>query len=476
MPILLIPAPFVHEGRIVPYAACGLLSLQAAAQADCGEVSVLDLSAIGGRTFETSDELASAIADLVDGEPGVAGLSTMCSSFHHSLGVAVRLRERYPRVQIWMGGPHASSGPKSLLEHFPEVDAVFVGEAEASFPAALRRDGPLAHRSPVSVLGVCTRRSGSVATPTAVEPIADLDALPFIGDARDFLAAVRSSNDPTSNGVAFEIERGCSGRCSFCSTRLHWGKQVRYKSPRRVVDEMRKLHGLTGSTSFSLIGDNLAASRQMMLAICESIRREGEDWTWDGSLRLDHLQSADLDLLWDCGCRRLFIGVESGSQETLERIHKGTDLQRLVGLLYEAINKGFSVHTSFIVGFPWETSADLEATYALHVQLLERGVAQSDFSTACPLPGTELEVSFRELIEPGVGSSLAARDGLRYGPWAEQIIARCPELFRQFGRFKTANVEPIEVSATILSARMVSGHYQRSKAAPAGDDQPREQT
>lgn len=442
----------------MPY---GLLSLEAGATEWHGEVEILAEPGIStSASFESSDELAHHFARLVDGEKYQAvGLSTMCSSFHHSLGIAVGIKRRYPKLKMWLGGPHASVAPASILEGFPEVDAVFVGEAEATFRDLFTRGDELTDAVIGAVPGVYTRLSPFVRR----EPMSDLDDLPFIDRAADYVASCASSVEFTSRGIPIEAERGCPGRCTFCSTRLFWGSRVRRKSDRRLIAEMRRLHFLTGKRLFSLIGDNMAAPAWRLLAFCESMQTEAPDYRWTCSLTIDRLRAQDLDVLWAGGCRGMFVGLESGSQDTLDRVRKGIDLSRSVRLLHEAIERGFSVDTSFIVGFPWETSSDLKKTYKLHLELLERGVNKSQVVTLCPLPGTDLQRSEGDSIQAGEGESKAAADDLPYGVEAVALMQRCPELFTQFGCFETRNIGVVELRATVDAASMANAYYQQSK-------------
>jgi anaerobic magnesium-protoporphyrin IX monomethyl ester cyclase len=453
--LVLIPAPFVEARGLVAYVPYGLLSLQAAAKQRGVDVALLQFAELSGLTFETSDALARRVADLV-GEPDAVGLSTMCSSFHHSLGIAVELKQRYPKLQVWMGGPHASAKPMLLLDRFPEIEAVFAGEGEATLSDLMGGWPSLESCSLAGLPGVYTRDSVFVQRPL----IPDLNELPFVGDAPDFLPLLSSSADSSTQGIPLEAERGCAGRCSFCSTASFWGNRVRYKSSGRLLEEMNKFNGLTGETFFSLVGDNLAASRRELMNLCEALVTEDGGYRWDCSLTLDNLRHGDLDLLWSAGCRTIFVGLESGSQQTLQRIGKGIDLAHSVELLRYAIEIGFTTSVSLIVGFPWETMSQLRETYNLHARLLEQG-AQSSVTALCPLPGTSLELT--ELVEGGKGSSFVALDGLPHGPRSETLIGRCPELFTQFGRFATAAVSPVDVGTIVLAAGMLRGHHERRR-------------
>lgn len=453
--ILLIPVPFVQGRRVVAHVPYGLLSLQAVAKQQGCEVPVLDLSPLKGTVFCDSDELARAIAGLVgQSSQDVVGLSTMCSSFHHSLGVAIELRRRLPRLRIWLGGPQASVHPELLLKAFPEIEAVFVGEGEETFGEVLKRKGgddPLAF---AGVAGVYTRHHSF--QPRGL--IADLDSLPSIDLAPDYLPSYLASEDESSGGVPLESQRGCPGRCTFCSTRLYWGSQVRYKSDKRVIREMRALHTLTGNPLFCLFGDNFAASRQRLIAFSAAVAREAPELQWECCLTIDRLREEDLDLLWAGGCRKLFVGLESGSQSSLDRMRKGIDLSRSVNLVLRALERGIAIHASLIVGFPWEDGGDVNKTYMLHQELLRNG-AYSHLTTVCPLAGTVLEQN--EAFEPVGGYSAAAYDEVRHGPGAESIIGRCPRLFAHLGRFTTQELDPTQLSATVTAASMLTSYYGR---------------
>ncbi len=338
------------------------------------------------------------------------------------------------------------------MASYPEIEAVFVGEAEGTLRDLLMRPEWVASRSEAGLPGIATRERPFVPR----EPEPNLDNLPCIGDAPDFAASLSCSEYDRSE-IPLEAERGCAGRCSFCSTSVYWGRKVRRKSTGRVLEEIRRLRDLTDLTFVSLIGDNLANSRRWLLDLCGQLAQEAQDsLTWGCSLTLSHLRAEDLDVLWKGRCRSIFVGLESASQGTLNKIGKRIDLDRSLAMLEHALAKGFQVHVSLIVGFPWETSCDVRETYNLHVSLLRRG-AGSQMSTLCPLPGTLLERT--EPIHPREGISAAAFDGLAYGLMGAKSIQRCPELFTQLGQFETPLVSSSEVRATVRAATMASNHY-----------------
>jgi anaerobic magnesium-protoporphyrin IX monomethyl ester cyclase len=450
---LLIPAPHLHRRRILPHVPYGLLSLQSAANEYHTRCEILPLWDLApDRLFDTADELAEVVAQAVDGDRyDAVGLSVTCGTFHHSLSIAAVLGERYPRLEMWLGGPHVSMSPDLILERFPEIGAVFVGEGVATFGELLARQAEGLDTVLSDLDGVHRRNSPFVVR----SQIQDLDDLPLIARAVDFLPIFTISAGVSADGVPLEVERGCPGRCTFCSTRHHWGSRLRYKTPARVAREMDDLYALTGERFFALIGDDLAGSPRQLREMCQYLSRHRPDFRWAGCISLGQLETEDLDLLWAAGCRGFFVGVESGSQRTLDRIGKRLDLSRGIPLLRRAIDRGFLIEASFIVGFPWEAKSDIRETCRLHTDLVGRGIFFSQVKRLCPLSGTDLERSHRSSLHSGRGD-IPLSAGMEFGPLTRSLVERCPEMFIHLGHLETESASFAEVGASVVAAGVVA--------------------
>ncbi|MCL4555105.1 MAG: B12-binding domain-containing radical SAM protein [Actinobacteria bacterium] len=459
---MLVPPLNVDQRRLPPTLTYGLYSLQALAKDWGGDVEVLSFARpdFRARAFACSEEMVEAVVDLVDTDRHeIVGFSTMCGSFHHSIAAACSLVRRSPKTRVWLGGPNASIAPGPLLEAFSEIEAVFVGESEATFREVLSRREETADTPLAGIAGVCARNSPFVPR----DLIADLDTLPYVDEAPGFAdAAAESRGTGGGHALPLEAERGCPGRCSFCSTSSFWGRRVRKKTHSRVITEMHRLRASTGTTSFALIGDNAASPRAHLLALCAAMHEQAPDYQWICQLKVDQLEESDLEVLWQGGCRGFFVGVESASQDTLDRIHKGADLTKELRLIDAAVELGFRVITSFIVGFPWETKGDIERTLSLHADLLRRGVFYSMLSAVCPLPGTELARSTRGRLRKRAGISLTSSDGLPYGPETIKMMERCPELFSQLDYVEN-EAGWAEVAATTQAASMFAERHERAR-------------
>lgn len=463
--VLLIPAPSVGPtGRLRRYLPLGLLSLRALSRPRGARAALWQPGTeLCEPRYASSAELADAVVAALPrlDEYRAVGLATMCSSLHHTLRVAREIKRRAPGMPVWLGGHQASAVPAGLLDAFPDaIDAIFVGEGEASFGEVLDRvaggDADLD-----GVAGLMTR--GGDFTPRA--PVADLDELPYIDLEEADLAVLREgvAGQGVEPAAPLELARGCPGRCTFCSTRRFWGRRVRHKSFDRIIDEARRYRRDTGLKRFEIMGDNLSASLAWLRKLCRAILAEAPWMRWQCDLKLGRLRPSDLDLLWRAGCRGFFVGIESGSQATLDRIRKEVDLEQELELLELALDQGFEIKASLIAGFPWEGPEDLDRTFTLHCRMLKLGVAQSQIWLLCPLPGTELLAEHEPRFDR-LGSRLAM-DGIPLDDETRDLARRLPDLFVQLGRYDTPALSPRALDATVSTASQLNQLHQRTKSA-----------
>jgi anaerobic magnesium-protoporphyrin IX monomethyl ester cyclase len=87
------------------------------------------------------------------------------------------------------------------------------------------------------------------------------------------------------------------------------------------------------------------------------------------------------------GCRRVYLGLETGNQETLRLMKKQASLeegQNAVRLFHKA---GIEVAAFFIVGYPGETIPAIEDTFRYALELPLDAIS---FNVPFPLPGSQL--------------------------------------------------------------------------------------
>jgi anaerobic magnesium-protoporphyrin IX monomethyl ester cyclase len=99
----------------------------------------------------------------------------------------------------------------------------------------------------------------------------------------------------------------------------------------------------------------------------------------------------------ESGCRRVHLGLESGSQTTLDLMNKQVTLEQGARAAELYRRAGIEVAAFFIVGYPGETVASIEETFKLALAL---PLDEISFNVPMPLPGSKL---FERLGAPDEG-------------------------------------------------------------------------
>lgn len=458
MKTLLIPSQNFVAGRSEIYIPYGLLNLEAIGNSLGADVEVhLPSTAFLDSQFETSDQATQAILKEIDPfKYQVYGFSTVCNSVHYAVSVAKRIKDANPKALIAFGGPYVTKLSAQVLGAFDFLDAIFVGEAERTFEHFLETSRSKRSNPFDGLAGIHSR--GSTFVPGQI--VDCLDSLPFIDGSTTYFKWVESERTriPDKTFVPLEATRGCPLKCSFCSTKQVWGPRVRRKSAKRLAEEMAGIEKRTGATFFSLIGDNVGTPRAHFLQFCSDFLQLETPYHWACSLKLDRILPEDLELMWRAGCRGMFVGVESGTQETLNRVNKAASLESEIRIIRLAIKRGFQIETSFIIGFPWENESDLKATYELHSEFLKLGVKRSQVGVLSPIPGTEI-VADAEIVFDG-SSTFFSDDGIRLSEEHRAMIECYPELFSHFGRYHTPNLTNHQLSAYLSASSQLSGLFK----------------
>lgn len=169
-----------------------------------------------------------------------------------------------------------------------------------------------------------------------------------------------SSNSYLAPGfiLPYSASSGCYwNRCSFCPEQAE-------KNPYRplpVQAVIRDLHTLSARTRPALIHllDNAVSPRLM-----EAIVENPPGPPWYGFARVTpHLADPEFcRALKDAGCRMLKLGLESGDQKVLDRLHKGVDLNMASAVLKTLKEAGIATYVYLLFGTAAETRLEAEKT------------------------------------------------------------------------------------------------------------------
>jgi len=348
--------------------------------------------------------------------PEVVGVTNPFADFAEMALWATRaVRAALPGCTTVIGGPHATAVPAFFLAD-DSVDFVVRGEGEYSFPALL--DGLQKGTPPASLPGVALRTDHGLHLGDPAPFIVDLDALPLPAyhrlDLERYFALVRRGfpsrfafeYEGSDREVSLITSRGCPFRCVFCGNHLHMGRRFRAHSAQQVLRHMALLIETYGVRHFHLEDDNLTLDAARFDAILSGILERRWRITWDtpNGIRADALPPELLEKARRTGCTYLTVGIESGNQEVLHKVVKKALSLEAVERTVRACKKlALDVHGFYVVGFPGETLAQVDDTFAFARRLYARYDVLPHVGMARPLPGTELHRTCQEqgfLTEP----------------------------------------------------------------------------
>ena len=328
----------------------------------------------------------SDFQNLVRGfSPDVVGVSAISTSAIKDVYEYAELaKEVNPEIITVVGGHHVSFTPEESLHECRHIDIIACGEAEETFldlMNTLNDGGNLKN-----VLGIFYRNNGKIRGNPPRPLIEDLDSIPVPAYDQLPMSLYRMGR---KNYIAIITSRGCPFNCIFCSSSKLMGKRYRERSAKSIMKEIRMLNREYGISHIEIIDDLFVLNETRVRELHDMIRKENLEIHWSCSSRVDIISRNPgvLKYLKDAGCHTIYVGAESGSQKTLDRIRKGITLgqtRKAVSMIKKA---GMAVFTSFLIGVPGETKEDIEKTIDFAVELNPDWV---QFTVCTPYPGTRL--------------------------------------------------------------------------------------
>lgn len=263
------------------------------------------------------------------------------------------------------------------------------------------RHDPTSPPSPArlaAVKGLGWRRAGEIVVNADRPFFRSLDDLPI--PRHDLLPLDRYRMPMIKGPYTFIVtSRGCPAGCKFCIKHVSYQYTVRLRSPEKLFEEIRLLHGL-GVHHIHMYADLFTVNREQVVGLCELILEAGLQITWTCNSRVDYVDREMLTLMGRAGCMLIAWGLESGNEDILKRAHKGYRMEqahRALGWAHEAGIKNWGY---FIIGLPGETVATIRQTIAAS-KSLPLDIAL--FHIAAPYPGTPFfsEVVENDWLRPG---------------------------------------------------------------------------
>jgi radical SAM superfamily enzyme YgiQ (UPF0313 family) len=316
-------------------------------------------------------------------------------------------------------GTHVTPVPRETLQAFPDLDFVLVGEPDLTIRDLFDHlDNKFDQRSEeirrlfakndpgykpliladgrVDLHGVkgLGWRDGSEIVLNAQRPfIQDLDDLPI--PLHELLPLKKYVMPMIKGPFTFLLtSRGCPAGCTFCIKHVTYQYNVRLRSPEKVMEELWLLKRL-GVSNINMYSDLFTVNRAQVVDLCERMIQENIRIKWMCNSRVDFVDEEMLQLMGKAGCWMIAWGIESGNEQILANVHKGTSLEKIARALNWSKQAGIMNWGYFIIGLPGETEETIQETIRLAKEL---PIDIALFHIAAPYPGTPL---FFEVVKNG---------------------------------------------------------------------------
>jgi hopanoid biosynthesis associated radical SAM protein HpnJ len=330
---------------------------------------------------------------------------------------AERLKTVNPRLQIGFVGAHVAVSPHASLKASPAID--FVAREEFDYTI----QDVAAGRPLAEVAGLSYRDGDRIEHNPPRPAIEDMDALPFVMDVyrRDLVVEDYFNGYLLHPYVSLYTGRGCRSRCTFCLwPQTIGGHRYRTRSPGNVAREIALGRDYFPTVrEFFFDDDTFTDDLPRAAEIARRLGALGVTWSCNAK---PNVPLESLRILKDNGLRVLLVGYETGSQQILNNIRKGTRVDVARRFTEDCHRVGIRIHGTFIVGLPGETPETLESTIRFAREINPHTI---QVSLATPYPGTEL---YRQAVENGW---LTGNPELVSGAGIQQSTLRYPDLSPQ---------------------------------------------
>lgn len=302
---------------------------------------------------------------IEDFRPDVVASTAYTASIVDAVKLCALTRKINPQILTVLGNVHATFCYDELLAHDHSViDYIVRGEGEVTLPMLLHCLN--AGDDPRKVPGLAFWRDGGVVATPKAPYVQDLDSLPLAWDLVEWpIYTYRAKHDARLAIVS--SSRGCQQKCSFCSQQLFWAQTWRARSPENFVAELEMLSQRHG-VQVAMLSDEIPTfDRERWVRILDLMIERQVPVKLLMETRVDDIiRDADImDKYRQGGVEHIYVGVEAGSQETLDLFKKDTEVAHSKQALDLINGADIVTETSFVLGMPDDTPESIAATVEL---------------------------------------------------------------------------------------------------------------
>src|SRR5262245_12730242 len=239
---------------------------------------------------------------------------------------------------------------------------------------------------------------------------------------------------------SLQFSRGCPFQCEFCDIIVTFGRRPRIKTARQVIAELEALRALGVEIAF-VVDDNLIGNKQAI----KEVLREVVVWQKQHGYHFSLFTEASIDLADDTELMQLmaeanffavFVGIESPNEDSLRETKKYQNVRKggtLLEKVHRIQNHGMEVWCGMIMGFDHD---DINI-FDRQIEFIQQ--ARISFSMSGMLWAIPKTPLYDRLLEDG---RLDLSDTSDYGTNVIPLLMTREELRDGYLRVLTAQYDP----------------------------------
>lgn len=349
-----------------------LITMAAIARKNGDEVFLLDAIAEKADLLQTIKKIESIAPSLIVSITGF-------ECFQEDVDLVKTLKGHFPLIKYTLFGHYATLFPSETLVH-SRADYIILGEPDLKFMSLLK------HLSIPSepMDGVCFYRDGKLVNQGRNERVKDFEALPM--PAYDLLP-VEAYYEPLLKKPYGMIQttRGCPYQCNYCVK--SFGTKTTNLGTESIIAHIKELKKLFGIKSLRFIDDTFTINKTRVIEVSKALIDANINIEWTCLSRADNLDEEMLVWMKKSGCRRIYIGVETGSSKMLGIYSKNIDREEAISKIRLCKKVGIETAGFFMGGHPLENDDDIKETVDFAIRSQINYVSMSPLT---PYPGTNM--------------------------------------------------------------------------------------
>jgi radical SAM superfamily enzyme YgiQ (UPF0313 family) len=355
------------------------------------------------------------------------------------------IKKRFPDVPIIVGGEHISAVPEEVLKDCVSIDMCIIGEGEETILDVAEfysGSGKIID----NIYGIVYRDSnGNIHKTAPRKRIRDVENIPRPNWERfpieNYLSGKGYGHGPyTGRTMPILATRGCPYQCTFCSKSQMWGAPFYARRPTDVIDEIEYYIKKYKAENVDFYDLTVIVKKEWIMEYCQLLKDRNINIHYSlPSTRSEAIDEEVASLMSETGCKYLAYAAESASENTLKKIKKRIDLDKMYHSMKVAKRNGINVRCNLIIGFPHETRRDVFKTLLFQLKLAFAGIDEAPIFGFAPYPGSELFNDLRktgtipELDENYYKSLLIATDLTKSSGYSEHIGPKELAFYRLVG-------------------------------------------